>query len=139
MAGTGNHDAPDARLKLAQFTHDGADIFSGSEKEHLIAWLDDRFAVRAHTTATPIHGGNARLDARNVFGQIRKGLAHQETTFHSPNADEPHAAISEIDHLECARMFDQALNIFRDQLFRADPSVDRETREFAKQLRMGRV
>ena len=103
-----------------------ADILARGEEEHLVAVLDDGVALGLDALARPIDGGDPRIGGRNVLAQRAQRLADERPALKRADADQPHAAIREIEHLQRAGVADQARDVLRDELLGADPHVHRD-------------
>jgi len=67
-----------------------------------------------------------------VLAQRTQFLAHQGTTLQRANAHQPDPAVREVQHLQGSGITDQTRHVFGDQLFGADPHIDRDA-AFAEQ------
>ena len=96
------------------------------QEKYLIAVLDDGVALRLDVLAGAVNGGDAGIGRGNVLAQGAQRLAHQGTALQGTNAHQTHPAVGEIQHLQGAGIADQPRDILGDQLFGADPDVDRD-------------
>ncbi len=104
------------------------------EEEHLVAFLDDRVAFRRNAAAAAVDGDHPRLHAGQMLRQLAQAMADQQAAAHGAHTDQAHLAGGEVEHLQRAGMADEPLDVFGDQLLRADEHIDRD-RLLAEELR----
>ena len=103
-----------------QFAHDRANMLRGGNKEYFIAGFHNRRTLRANRTIVAENSGHTRIDMRHMLPHGGQRIPYQRTTvigFYYGEADFP---FGEVHDLKRARIFDQAVNIVDDQLFRGD-------------------
>ena len=69
---------------------------------------------------------DAALDVRDVLRQLAQRMADERAAAARAHADEPHAAVGEIEHLQRAGVADQALDVIGHERLGADRDVDRD-------------
>jgi hypothetical protein len=75
--------------------------------------------------ARKIAATRASTFAGQVLAQLADLVAHQRALAHRAHADQLRAAVGEVEHLQRARVFDQALDVLAHQLLGADRGVHR--------------
>ncbi len=131
-------DAAGRPLLAPQFLHDHANVVAGGEKEHLVAVLDDGRALGNHAFAGAVDRSHSGIGRGDVLAQGLQRLTHQRAALQGADADQPHAAVGEIQDLERAGIADQTGDVLGDQLFGADPDIDGDA-AFAEQPLLIRV
>ena len=103
VAAAGDHHAPRRRFFLADLAHELADVVARRDEEHLVAFLDDGVAIGHDAAARAVDSHHARLGVRVMFLERAQLLADQQAALARANADQPHAAVGEVEHLQRAR------------------------------------
>src|SRR6056297_2266491 len=110
----------------AEGRHDIADFLGGRQKEHHIVDFDDGVAFGNDGLVTPDYGRHPGIDAAGqLVGQALERAPDQLAFAYCAGGDQLGPAVGEIQHLQRARVFDQALYVVGDQLLRADQEIDR--------------
>ena len=117
--------------------HHQLHVLARGDEEDLVVLLDRRVALGIDAAAAAIDRRDPDLEVGNVRAQRLQLVADELAALQRAHADEQHAAVRELEHLQGARIADQALDVVGDELLRADREVDRD-RVLAEQLRRGR-
>ena len=127
VAATGDHDALDWRGHPPQLAHDRADVLGRGEQEHLVAGLDNGIACREHRLVAAENCGDAGVGLkRKVQAHVLDRLADEQAALIGPDRDETDSSVGEIQHLQGFGKLDQAPDVIRNHLLRAQRIVDRE-------------
>src|SRR6185437_15309464 len=110
---------------LAQLADHPADVIARREEEHLIAFLDDRRAFRRYAAAAAVDGNHARFHAGQMLRQLPEAMTHQEPAADGTDPHQADLAGGEIQDLQRSGVADQPLDVFGDELLRADEDIDR--------------
>jgi hypothetical protein len=124
VAGARNDDTPHARLL-------------GRENSFMTSFMSSRAARKKISScssivvspsgsmlpAAAVDRRDADLAVGNVGAQRLQLVADELAALQRAHADEKHAPIRELEHLQGARVADQALDVVGDELLRADREV----------------
>ncbi|SAG50226.1 Uncharacterised protein [Enterobacter kobei] len=99
-------------------------MLRGSNKEDLIASFDNGRALRADRSVVTENGGDARINMGHMFAHGGQRVANQWPTVISLNYSQTDFPFGKVHHLQCPWIFDQAIDIVDNQLFRRDEMID---------------
>ena len=126
IAATGENDPAYRAVQRPQFFHHGPDVALCSEKKYRVIFLDDGISIRNNGLVLAVNGRDSRLCVRrHVFTQCLQTMPDKRAAGVSLGGHQLSPAIGKVQHLQCARVFNQTGNMLSDQGFGADQHVNR--------------
>lgn len=113
-------------VDAAQLAHHGANVLLRGNEEHFVVSFDYRVAPWGDRPVAAEDGRHAGIDVGHVRTNLAQLLADQRATVVSLYRHQLGLAFGEIDHLQRAWVFDQALDVVGHHLLGADQHVDRD-------------
>jgi len=98
----------------------------GGNEEHLVIGFDHRIALRHDRPVAAEDRRHAGIHVGHVLTQLAQLLADQRAAVVGAHRHQLRLALGEVDNLQGAGVFDQALDVVGHHLFRADQYVDRD-------------
>ena len=126
IAAAGDDDPLVAVVEPAHLAHYRADMGLGGDEEDFVVGLDHRVALGNDRPVAAVDRGDAGIHVRHVLAQLAQLLPYQRAAVVGLDADQLRLAFGEVDHLQRAGMFDQALDVVGDHLLRTDQHVHRD-------------
>lgn len=115
-------------FRPSQFLHHRGNVFCRGNEEDLIVFLDDGVAFGLDRLAIPVDGRHPRFTAVQMLVELAQLLPDQRAAFIGTHRHQLYQAAGKIQHLQGARIFQQALDVFGHQLFGTDQYIDGQTR-----------
>ena len=120
-----NHDVAHVLRLGSERREQGPDVVRAGDEVHVVAVLDDGPAVDGLGVTGAVHGGDPPLDlALPKFGG---GSAHQPGAGPGLGAQQQRPAIGKLQYLRGAGEADELLHVTRNQVFRSDGDVHRQS------------
>ncbi|MCY1213466.1 hypothetical protein D9M72_252470 [compost metagenome] len=125
VAATGDHHALVAVFQAAQLAHHRANVPLGGDEEDFVVGLDHGVALGQDRPVAAEDGGHAGVHVGHVLADLAQLLAHQRPAVIGLDPHQLGLAFGEVDHLQGAGIFDQALDVIGHHLLGADQHVHR--------------
>ncbi|MNP10626.1 hypothetical protein D3C76_1027820 [compost metagenome] len=126
LPATGDDDALVGLVETAHFAHDRPNVRPCGNEKHFVVRFDHRIALGQDRPVATENRRHAGFDVGHVLAQLAQLLPHQRPAVVGPHRNQLRLAFGEVDHLQGARMLDQALDVVGDYLLGADQHIHRD-------------
>src|SRR5256885_4947956 len=123
VASPSDHDSSHRLVHAPQLVHDLTDVFGRGEAEYLVSGLHHGIALGQNRAVAAKYGGDARVHGRNMLLQVLEGMTDKGTALECTHRDQARLAVSELEHLQGFRKFDELDDVVGKNLLRADCQV----------------
>ena len=126
IAAAGDDDPLVAVVEPAHLAHYRADMGLGGDEEDFVVGLDHRVALGNDRPVAAVIAATRVSTFGMCSRNWRSSCPYQRAAVVGLDADQLRLAFGEVDHLQRAGMFDQALDVVGDHLLRTDQHVHRD-------------